>query len=68
MTKTSHLHSVRGVAHLVVHPVSGELAHNAIKTMYPNIFMQGIRYFVCGANISDRIIIKVLPVLASVQD
>ena len=68
MTKTFHLHFVMGVAHPVVHPVSGKLTHTTIKTTAPNIFMQGVWYLVCGDDISHRIIIKTLPVLASIQD
>ena len=66
--KTFHLHFVMGGAHLVVHPASGKLTHTTIKITALNIFMQGVRYLICGVDISDRIIIQALPVLVSIQD
>lgn len=67
MTKTSHLHFVMGVAHRVVHPVCGKLTQSK-PCMAPNIFVQGIWYLICGSDITGRIIIQALPVLASIQD
>ena len=58
---------MKAVDHLVVRPVSGTLTR-IIETAVPNIFLQGFWYLICVIDIDDRIVIKGLPVLVSIQD